>query len=54
MLTILSRDAIFDLPAFTSLKEALVLPFREPKDLSTPLLSPNVPRQCSSPSSRKA
>jgi len=54
MLKILSRDAILDLPAFMSLKKALVLLFREPKDLSTPLLSPNAPRQCSIPSSRKA
>ena len=37
-----------------SLKQALVLLFREPKDLSTPLLSPNAPRQYSRPSSRKA
>jgi len=49
-----SSDAIFDLPAFILLKKALVLLFREPKNLSTPLLSPNAPRQCSSPSSRKA
>ena len=50
----MSSDAILDLPAFMSLKEALVLLFRAPKNLSTPLLSPNVPRQCSSPSFRKA
>jgi len=54
MLTILSSNAILDLPTFTSLKEALVFLFREPKDLSTLLLSPNAPRQCSIPSSRKA
>jgi hypothetical protein len=42
MSTILSSDAILDLPAFMSLKNTLVLLFREPKNLSTPLLSPNV------------
>jgi len=54
MLKILSSDVILDLPAFMSLKKILVLLFRAPKDLSTPLLSPNAPRQCSIPSSRKA
>ena len=39
----MSSDAIFDLLAFMSLKKALVLLFREPKNLSTLLLSPNVP-----------
>jgi len=38
----MSSDAVFDLLAFMSLRKALVLPFREPKNLSTPLLSPNV------------
>jgi len=44
MLTILSRDAILDLLAFMLLKKTLVLLFREPKNLSTLLLSPNAPR----------
>jgi len=39
----MSSDAILYLPAFMSLKEALVLLLREPKDLSIPLLSPNAP-----------
>jgi hypothetical protein len=36
------------------LKEALVLLFREPKEISALLLSPNAPRQYSSLSSRNA
>jgi hypothetical protein len=54
MFIIPSRDAILDLPAFMSLKKALVLLFREPKNLSTPLPSPDAPRQCSRSSSRNA
>jgi len=42
MFIIPPRDAILDLP------------FREPKDLSTPLPSPSAPRRRSSPSSRRA
>jgi len=42
MSTILSSDAILDLPAFMSSRNTLVLLFREPKDLSTPSPSPNV------------
>jgi hypothetical protein len=48
------EGCILDLPAFMPSKEALVLLFREPKEISALLLSPNAPRQYSSLSSRNA
>jgi len=41
MSMILFSDAILDLPASMPLKKALIILFRELKDLSDPLLSPS-------------